>query len=1056
MPEGKKEASVSKELITLTTYPYSDPSPIPEFGRLYPYNRFDGYTNAGTPHSWEMIVLENEHIKLWINPAVGGKIWGAVEKRSGKEFIYFNHAAKFRDVAMRGPWTSGGMETNMGIIGHTPSCSAPVDYFTRSNADGSVSCFISATDWPSRSNWLIEINLPADTAFFLTRSSWYNNSQLEQSYYQWNNIGIKTNGDLEYVFPGHQRLGHDGKHFSWPQDEEGRAISDYEQNNFGEYKSYHVVGSYADFWGCYWHADNFGFGHSATYDDKPGKKIWIWGLSRYGMIWEDLLTDTDGQYTEVQSGRLFNQSIAQSSKTPFKHSSFLPHSFDNWAEYWFPIKDIDGLTYANEQLSFYLTCTTNGCQINICANQPLEGCLKIEDNGRMLLKQDIVFATLQTTCIPLQISETPENIKVWLNDELIFDATEQDYKLNRPVDIATGYDFESVQAICIQAKEWERQRFYERAVDEYRLCLKKDPFYTAALTGLAGVYIRQVKYAKALALVKKALAIDTYNAEANYLYGVVNARLGLYTDAKDGFSIACQSIQYRSASHTELAKVLLSQQQLTKSSSYIIKALQYNVYNWQALQLEVLVARLQGKHNNAKALAERLIQANPLDHLSRFEFYKLGTVSANDFNAGIKSEMPYETYLELSLFYFNVKQFETSIEILDFAPAYAMVCIWRAYVKGVSGDLPAAVKLLEESTLLGSDFVFSHREEDVDALTWAINTNDCWKFKYYLALAYIQMLRKEEALALLQQCNNEPDSYTFYIVKANLLREINFDAALSNLYRAYELAPTQWRTAFSLCNYLAVNKNWEEALQMAKKGYHVNAGNYYLGLQLANCLMHTSNFTEGIKLLQQLTVLPNEGASEGRNIWKEIHVFAALDEIKDNNLQQALHYINEARQWPENLGVGKPYEVDERLEAFIESYISLLKNGVNSTELTQYIIDYRKNHPGTPYSSNDFLSMYLMNVLGTGDNKEAILSSWLMHDQNDMAAQWAFSFLKGDYNALNTISAAEHKKRVPLPYEILFEDRSFQFIKEMHNRNFFSQYKNLITLQQPTPMLNKL
>jgi hypothetical protein len=37
---------------------------------------------------------------------------------------------KFRDVAMRGPWTSGGIEANYGIIGHTPNCATPVDYVT--------------------------------------------------------------------------------------------------------------------------------------------------------------------------------------------------------------------------------------------------------------------------------------------------------------------------------------------------------------------------------------------------------------------------------------------------------------------------------------------------------------------------------------------------------------------------------------------------------------------------------------------------------------------------------------------------------------------------------------------------------------------------------------------------------------------------------------------------------------------------------------------------------------------------------------------------------------
>ena len=48
-----------------------------------------------------------------ILPEVGGKIWSAIEKSTGKSFIYYNHVVKFRDVAMRGPWTSGGIEAEL-------------------------------------------------------------------------------------------------------------------------------------------------------------------------------------------------------------------------------------------------------------------------------------------------------------------------------------------------------------------------------------------------------------------------------------------------------------------------------------------------------------------------------------------------------------------------------------------------------------------------------------------------------------------------------------------------------------------------------------------------------------------------------------------------------------------------------------------------------------------------------------------------------------------------------------------------------------------------------
>ena len=68
---------------------------------------------------------------MTVLPEIGGKIWAAVEKSTGRSFIYDNHVVKFRDIAMRGPWTSGGIEPNYGIIGHTPNCATPVDYVTR-------------------------------------------------------------------------------------------------------------------------------------------------------------------------------------------------------------------------------------------------------------------------------------------------------------------------------------------------------------------------------------------------------------------------------------------------------------------------------------------------------------------------------------------------------------------------------------------------------------------------------------------------------------------------------------------------------------------------------------------------------------------------------------------------------------------------------------------------------------------------------------------------------------------------------------------------------------
>ena len=102
-----QNSSIQEKPQSLNSYPYSDPDPVAAPGRIYPYFRFDGYTAEGRKMDWNMVEMENPYIKIYVSPQVGGKVWGAVEKSTGKEFLYFNHAVKFRDVAMRGAWTSG-------------------------------------------------------------------------------------------------------------------------------------------------------------------------------------------------------------------------------------------------------------------------------------------------------------------------------------------------------------------------------------------------------------------------------------------------------------------------------------------------------------------------------------------------------------------------------------------------------------------------------------------------------------------------------------------------------------------------------------------------------------------------------------------------------------------------------------------------------------------------------------------------------------------------------------------------------------------------------------
>ena len=111
VPLPAQTATIKEEVQVLETYPFSDPDPSPILlrdPRLYPYHGFDGYSHESEPRPWKVVTLENEYIEVFVLPEVGGKVWGARIVATGEEFIYRNEVMKFRNIALRGPWTSGG------------------------------------------------------------------------------------------------------------------------------------------------------------------------------------------------------------------------------------------------------------------------------------------------------------------------------------------------------------------------------------------------------------------------------------------------------------------------------------------------------------------------------------------------------------------------------------------------------------------------------------------------------------------------------------------------------------------------------------------------------------------------------------------------------------------------------------------------------------------------------------------------------------------------------------------------------------------------------------
>jgi predicted Zn-dependent protease len=918
-----------------TTYPFSDPDPIPKpDSKIYPYYRFDGFTDKPVQKEWKVIELENDYIKLTILPEIGGKVWSAIEKSTGKDFIYNNHVVKFRDIAMRGPWTSGGVEGNYGIMGHTPNCATPVDYTTIIREDGSVSCVIGVLDLLTRTSWKLDINLPKDKAYFTTSSFWFNSTEFEQPYYTWMNTGIKAAGNLQFVYPGTNYLGHDGEYNSWPIDKQnGKDLSFYNNNNFGGYKSYHVFGKYSDFFGGYWHDEDFGMARYSNHDAKAGKKIWIWGLSQQGMIWEKLLTDTDGQYVEVQSGRLFNQSSEKSMYTPFKHRSFAPYQSDSWTEYWFPVKETKGFVKANNYGSVNVKNENGWLKIYFSPLQNLDEKLEVFDNGKVVYSKNISVKPMELFKDSIRVAVDANKLRLTIGDnKLVWNSAPDDGNLGRPVEIPKDFDNNSVYGLYLQGKNWISFRDYIKAEEKLFACLKKDPNYVPALSDMASLQIRKFQYAEAVITARKALSINTYEPAANYYYALANLHLGNITDAKDGFDIAASSVEYRTAAYTELGKLYFCQNEQSKAVEYAEKSLLNNQYNLEGLQLLAMIYRLQNKVSKATEILNKISAVDPLNHFIRFEkFLSDGTESSQKhFTSLIQNEMPQQTYLELGIWYQQLNRKEEALKVFSLATPNVELLYWKAFLENKEVDL----------SQIQPGLSFPFRAETAAVLEKLIKINDQWLLKYHLALIEWNRNNLVRAKELFEQCGNKSMDPAFYAARAVLMKD-NPELAVVDLQLAIKLDKNEWRYSKLMAEHFITQKQYKKALDIAEPFYKSYRNNYIIGMLYAKTLLLNKKYAATDGFLTKLEILPFEGATAGRQLYHEAKLMQALAEMKNKKYKKALQFIAEAKLWPQNLGVGKPYDedIDERLEDWLnyKCYTSLDDNESAAQSLQKII-----------------------------------------------------------------------------------------------------------------------
>ena len=526
-------------------------------------------------------------------------------------------------------------------------------------------------------------------------------------------------------------------------------------------------------------------------------------------------------------------------------------------------------------------------------------------------------------------------------------------------------------------------------------------------------------------MLRKALQVNTYDAEVNYLYALANIRLNKVADAIDGFSVAMQSPLYASIAAEQIAYIYINQDCTEKALDFIERSLQYNPQNIGALQAQLVLYRVNGKVEQAKKAIEVFLSKDPLNDVALYEQALLagGINTQKKLSTKIINEYWYKNYQYLARFYQKMGQIDTAIKILQIAPIHPILQYEQAYLLHLSGKEEQAKVVLNLAEMGSPSLIFPNEIKDEALYQWVQSTGySAWKAHYFLALLYLNFERKEEAQKAFNMCDMKPDFYAFYLTRGLQTQQE------SDFLKAIALAPKRFVAYQEMAKWYLNQKLPKKAVTILESYRKQAKDNSYINLLLAKAYLEAKQYNSGIRLMNQTKVLPNEGSIEGRNVWRETHLLYAIQWIEKGKLKKAKHNISEAKRWPENLGVGKPYNdsLDERLEQLLLSYITDLdkEKQVLHTAIQQHSLSQQ------PDACVNIFTVLLRHKAGQNTYAKKYFQTWKISSPTSQGRRWAEAIYNGEKDKAKRIIAEPLVYPTTLPFQILFEDRDLKIIKE--------------------------
>jgi tetratricopeptide (TPR) repeat protein len=277
------------------------------YGRVpnpLPYTVQDRYTRQLEPRQYRAAVLENEWLRATFLLELGGRLWSLVHKPSGRELLDVNPVFQPANLAIRNAWFSGGVEWNIGTIGHCVFTCSPLFAGRVEGADGTPILRLYEWERMRQVPFQIDAYLPDGSRVLYVRMRIVNPHDRTTPMYWWSNMAVPETPDTRVLVPVDSAYS-----FSYNRRGlqrvpipilEGRDVTYTTTSQRSTDYFFHVPDGQRPWISA---LDGGGKGLIQTSTARlQGRKLFMWGRGPGGNRWQAFLAVPGHAYLEIQAG----------------------------------------------------------------------------------------------------------------------------------------------------------------------------------------------------------------------------------------------------------------------------------------------------------------------------------------------------------------------------------------------------------------------------------------------------------------------------------------------------------------------------------------------------------------------------------------------------------------------------------------------------------------------------------------------------------------------------------------------------------------------------------